>query len=77
MYTKFQCPTMPGTGLKVFVGGGMVVGVYTYYSFQLSSTLTIPSLHFEYSLHSDRKFMDFLDIISIIVSNFLMASYMK
>ena len=29
LYTKFQCPTMPGTGLKVcvqWVGGGVVGG---------------------------------------------------
>ena len=26
VHTKFQPPTMPGTGLKVCVGGGVVVG---------------------------------------------------
>ena len=27
LYTKFQCPTMPGTGQKVSGGGGVVVVV--------------------------------------------------
>ena len=41
LYSEFQCPTMPGTGLKVCVrvGGGVGVVVKTYNSVHLSFKL--------------------------------------